>query len=124
MQLLPKVTVEVLEEAVERMYVDTGSTPKTISVSIETYSNLLRIMWTSSGTINYIPPRTGVEVLSLQTSCGSVDIVVDKKMPPHVDYYFDDNKEWTWQDQLFEDIILRGKYDEVDIDWRSAPKDI
>jgi hypothetical protein len=93
------------------IFADTGSVPKTISVSLKTYRDLLIELGRSTVFDTPVANTSIKRDVSIQTVGGVVRVLYDKDMPEGMDYYFDDGavEKARWLDQIAEDIILRGE---------------
>ena len=118
---MSEITTNVLIQAATDYYSEFACPPESIHVSYVIYKDLLHEYYSS--TRSCPGPVNQVQTLGLNISVGFVKVLPERDMPPNVDYYFNDDREWTWLDQLFEDIVLRGKHDE-DTVYRGSPPQI
>lgn len=95
---------------IDDIFNDTGSVPKTVSVSLRTYRDLLIELGRSTIYDHPVANTTIPRVVTIQAAGGEVKVLFDRDMPEGMDYYFDDGavEKARWLDQITEDIILRG----------------
>ena len=99
------VCTEILIEAIECFYTETGYAPRTVSVRT---ANLVNLIKEAASQSRYpIEPMLGFAQFSIETYCGVVSVRIDNDMPDEIDYYFDDDV-MRWLDKAAEDILLRG----------------
>ena len=102
--------INVLLGHIDDIFADTGYVPKTVSVSLRAYRDLLLELGRSTVYDTPIANTSLKRDVSIQAVGGVIRVLHDMDMPEGMDYYFNDGKEakMLWLDQLAEDILIRG----------------
>jgi len=120
---LRNICYDTVMEAAERIYTEMGVPPQILYVTPSLLSNLLKEMGANLRSACTAVNDTGIVSASFYTSHGHIQIEVDREMPEHLDFYFDD-KKMLWLDWIFEEIILKGEDRELANNWGSPPQDL